>query len=78
MSAIQKSMQAVGDDNVLQPACPSCGRPLRLSRITPGTSGLPDLRTYACQECGVWVIEADERMSRKAKASSLMSRSAQR
>jgi hypothetical protein len=48
MSATQKFRQAVGDYNILQPACPSCGRASRLSRITPGTSGLPDLRTYAC------------------------------
>ena len=41
-----------------------CGRTLRLSRITPGTSGLSDLQTYACQECGVWVTEADNRVGR--------------
>jgi hypothetical protein len=67
MSAMQKLKQAVGDDNVLQPACPSCGRALQLSRITPGTSGLPDLRTYACRECGVWVREADDRISRRGR-----------
>jgi len=67
MSAMQKLKQAVGDYNILQLACPSCGRALRLSRTTPGTNGLADLRTYACRECGVWVIEADDRISRRAR-----------
>jgi hypothetical protein len=49
MSAMQKLKQAVSDYDIHQPACPSCGKALRLSRITPGTSGLPDLRTYACR-----------------------------
>ena len=67
MSAMQKLKQAVGDYHIHQPACPSCGKALRLSRITPGTSGLPDLRTYACRECGVWVIEGDERSDRRGR-----------
>jgi transposase-like protein len=67
MSAMQMSMQAVGDNAILHPdpACPSCGRALRLSRVTPGTGGLADLRTYACRECGVWVTEADNRTRRR-------------
>ena len=36
MLAIRKLMQVAGDP-VVQPVCPSCGRMLRLSRITPGT-----------------------------------------
>jgi hypothetical protein len=60
MSAMQMFMQAVGDEAVLRPACPSCGRALRLSRITPGNGGLADLHTYACRECGVWVTEAED------------------
>jgi ribosomal protein L37AE/L43A len=61
----QMAMQAVGEETMLKPACPSCGRALRLSRITPGTDGLADLRTYACRECGVWVTEADSRAERR-------------
>jgi hypothetical protein len=61
MSAAQKVIQATGGHGILQPACPSCGRALQLSRIMPGTSHLPDLRTYACRECGVWLTEADRR-----------------
>lgn len=61
MSTMQMLTQAIGDDSILAPACPSCGRALRLSRIMPGTGGLADLRTYACRECGVWVTEADNR-----------------
>jgi hypothetical protein len=67
MSAMQKLKQAAGDYNILLPACPSCGRALRLSRVTPGTSGLSDLRTYACRQCGVWVIEADDRIARHGR-----------
>jgi hypothetical protein len=59
MSATQKLMQAAGGYGIAQPACPSCGKALQLSRIMPGTSHLPDLRTYACRECGVWLTEAD-------------------
>jgi hypothetical protein len=65
MSATQKLMQATGDHSILQPPCPSCGRTLQLSRIMPGTSHLPDLRTYACRECGVWLTEADRRAGDK-------------
>jgi hypothetical protein len=65
MSAMQMLTQPVGDNAILQPACPSCGRALHLSRITPGTGGLADLRTYACRTCGVWVTEADDRTRRQ-------------
>ena len=57
MSAYESLMQVAGD-RVLQPVCPSCGRTLHISRITPGTHGLPDQHTYSCQPCGVWVTEA--------------------
>jgi hypothetical protein len=67
MSATQKLMAAVGGYNILHPACPSCGRALRLSRVTPGTNALPDLRTYACRECGLWVIEADGRSGERVR-----------
>jgi hypothetical protein len=69
MSATQKLMPAAGDYSSLQPACPSCGRALQLSRIMPGTSQLPDLRTYACRECGVWLTEADRRADAKDPSS---------
>jgi ribosomal protein L37AE/L43A len=60
MLAIRELMQEVANQAVLQPTCPSCGRTLRLSRTTPRTSGLSDLRTYSCRECGVWITEAAE------------------
>jgi uncharacterized Zn finger protein len=37
--------------------CPSCGNPMRFSRSIP-RSGLPDLRTFECRECGVVSTEA--------------------
>jgi hypothetical protein len=44
----------------LQPACPSCGKALRLARVMPKTGGT-DQRTYGCQQCGVWLTEAADR-----------------
>jgi hypothetical protein len=58
--AIGKLMQAAGDP-VVQPVCPSCGRMLHLSRVTPGTRSFPDQYTYSCQPCGVWVTEAADK-----------------
>jgi ribosomal protein L37AE/L43A len=67
MLAKRELMQQVANQAVLQPACPSCGRMLRLSRTTPATSGLSDLRTYSCRECGVWITEAaDDRVGWRA------------
>jgi hypothetical protein len=63
MLAIRDLMREVGSK--LQPACPSCGKPLRVTRITPRTGGRTDLRTYGCQQCGVWLTEAaDEPIDR--------------
>ena len=56
MLAVRKLMQVAGDPVV--PACPSCGRTLRLSRITLGTHSLPDQHTYSCEPCRAWVTEA--------------------
>jgi hypothetical protein len=65
MLATQKTTEAADDSAALRPVCPSCGRALQLSRVTPGSKGLPDLRTYACRECGVWLSEADHRGPRE-------------
>jgi len=56
MLAVRDLMREVGGR--LQPACPSCGRPLRFTRTTPQYGGYTDLRTYGCQQCGVWLTEA--------------------
>ena len=37
MLAIRDLMREVGGK--LQPACPSCGKPLRITRITPRSGG---------------------------------------
>jgi predicted RNA-binding Zn-ribbon protein involved in translation (DUF1610 family) len=42
----------------LQPACPSCGKLLLITRIMPRSGERTDLRTYGCQQCGVWLTEA--------------------
>jgi predicted RNA-binding Zn-ribbon protein involved in translation (DUF1610 family) len=56
MLAIRDLMREVGGQ--LQPACPSCGKALRLMRVTPRPDARTDLRTYGCQQCGVWLTEA--------------------
>jgi hypothetical protein len=57
-----EAMQQVGDpirDRIKdRPACPNCGRPMHLTRTTPRASGLSDVRTYNCGECGVGAIKA--------------------
>jgi hypothetical protein len=56
MLAIRDLMREVGGR--LQPACPSCGKTLRVTQIMPRSGGRTDLRTYGCQQCGVWLTEA--------------------
>jgi hypothetical protein len=58
MLALRDLMRPIGEHNVLQPACPICSRPLRLSRVTPRDGDLAELRTYGCTGCGVWLTEA--------------------
>ena len=56
------TMQPSRDISLLYPACPSCGRALRLARTVPVTDGLAELQTFSCRECSLWVTEAaDER-----------------
>jgi transposase-like protein len=64
MLAIRDLMRETGGQ--LQPACPSCGQSLRVTRITPQPCGRTDLQTYGCQQCGVWLTEAaDEPIGRR-------------
>lgn len=55
MLAIRDLMREVAGR--LQPACPSCGEALQLTRVMP-RPGAQDLRTYGCQQCSVWLTEA--------------------
>jgi len=59
MLAVRDLMRDIGGQ--LQPACPSCGKALRLTRVMPRPDGRTDLRTYGCQQCGVWLTEAADR-----------------
>jgi predicted RNA-binding Zn-ribbon protein involved in translation (DUF1610 family) len=69
MLATRELLPQVVNQAVLQPACPSCGRMLCLARTTPRTSGLSELRTYSCRECGVWITEAaDDRVGWRASS----------
>jgi hypothetical protein len=65
MLAMQKLTEPTNADSGVRPACPSCGKALQLSRTMPGSKGVPDLRTYACRECGLWLTEADRRGAAK-------------
>jgi predicted RNA-binding Zn-ribbon protein involved in translation (DUF1610 family) len=65
MLAMQKLTEPINNDRGVWPACPSCGKVLQLSRTMPGSRGVPDLRTYACRECGLWLTEADRRSAVK-------------
>jgi hypothetical protein len=58
MLAEQTSTRRMDRDFTLRPACPNCGRPMHMARIMPATGGVPDLGTFRCGECGVWVTEA--------------------
>jgi predicted RNA-binding Zn-ribbon protein involved in translation (DUF1610 family) len=58
MLAMRELTRPGSDHVIAQPACPSCGKTLRLTRVTPGSDGRADLRTYSCQVCGFWVTEA--------------------
>ena len=59
-------MREVGGQ--LQPACPSCGKLLLITRIMPRSGERTDLRTYGCQQCGVWLTEAaDEPIGRRGR-----------
>jgi hypothetical protein len=46
-------------ENII-PVCPRCGEQMRLAFTMPRLSGLPDLRTYDCKQCGVALTEAYE------------------
>jgi hypothetical protein len=58
MLAMSASIRQFDNQTLFQPACPSCGLMLCLTRTIPKTNGLAELRTYSCRECGVWVTEA--------------------
>lgn len=53
-----ESVPAPVGHGLVRPLCPNCGRPMHLSRISSGTGSRPDIRTFGCGECGVWVTEA--------------------
>jgi ribosomal protein S27AE len=57
MLAIEGLARRASERITVRPACPNCGRPMYLARST-ARAGLPDLRTYGCGECGVWLTEA--------------------
>ena len=52
---------------LLLPLCPSCGKPMGLSRVVPATAGLSELQTHGCADCRVWLTEAKERWVKEAE-----------
>jgi transposase-like protein len=53
-----------GMDKQTNHPCPSCGKYMQLKRVIPGLGGLPQIRVYSCQFCGVSLTEADETQRR--------------
>lgn len=51
------------DSLAFTPKCPSCGKPMKLARVTPRFGGLPELRSFECRPCNVTLTEAVEDMS---------------
>lgn len=39
------------------PHCPDCGKPMLPARSVPRLGGLPELRTFKCENCGAVVTE---------------------
>lgn len=60
MLAINELAPVNGGTGMTRPLCPNCGRPMHLSRISPRAGGQPDVRTFGCGECGVWLTEATD------------------
>ena len=50
-----------GESTTFAKMCPSCGKPMGLSRTVSASVGLCELQTYGCKDCRVWVTEAKER-----------------
>jgi hypothetical protein len=46
-----------GERTAVAPTCPSCGKPMGLSRTINASAGFRELRTFGCRDCGVWVTE---------------------
>ncbi len=41
-----------------RPSCPSCGEPMILARIIPGTDRMAPLNVFECGRCAVYLNEA--------------------
>ena len=48
------------------PHCTSCGKPMKLARVTPRFGGLPELQTFECRLCGSVVTEPIDDSSRRS------------
>ena len=40
------------------PACPNCREPMRLIKLEPSFAGIPELRTFQCNECKLMMTMA--------------------
>jgi len=41
-----------------QPLCPSCGEPMNLARIIPGSDQMAPLNVFECARCAIYLSEA--------------------
>jgi len=72
MLALPELKRPVGDHTIVRPPCPNCGRSMHLTRTTPRTGGLPDLRTFSCGECGVCSTEAARERAERGAAGTVV------
>jgi ribosomal protein L37AE/L43A len=50
---IAKGDEMIARPNTDNPHCPSCGKPMQLTRTILKSGDLPELRSWECKGCGV-------------------------
>jgi predicted RNA-binding Zn-ribbon protein involved in translation (DUF1610 family) len=54
--------------------CPNCGRTMQLKRSTADTSGISEVHSYGCAECGLWTAAGSIKGATPNSWTSLMAR----
>lgn len=47
------------------PTCPGCETEMKLTKVVPALAGLPELRSYKCEECHSVITVPVQRAVRK-------------
>jgi transposase-like protein len=70
--AMKSTQESLGPDQsrmntvAKTPRCPSCGKPMKLARVTPRFGGLPELQTFECRPCGSVATETVDEPSQRS------------